>query len=116
MDQTNPFVDLTGATDYSILMVSEKEIEKIASLARLSLTSEEKTAFAQQISNVLNAFKELENVNTDGVEPLMTATDITPYWREDKVAPGFGAEKAVASAPEKVGNLFKVPPVVGSGE
>jgi aspartyl-tRNA(Asn)/glutamyl-tRNA(Gln) amidotransferase subunit C len=107
-------VDLPKQKDYSNAMVSEQEIEKIASLARLSLTSEEKTAFAKQISSVLNHFQELAMVNTEGVEPLVTPTDIEPYWREDKVIPGMGSEKAVAGAPEKVGNLFKVPPVVGS--
>lgn len=95
-------------------MVSEKEIEKIATLARLSLSAEEKQAFAKQISSVLDYFQEMAQVNTDGVEPLVTATDIEPYWRDDKALPGFGAETAVDQAPEKVGNLFKVPPVVGS--
>lgn len=82
-------------------------------MARLSLTNEEKQAFAKQISSVLKHFEQLAQVNTQGVEPLITPTDIEPYWREDKVVEWKGADAAVAEAPEKTGNLFKVPPVVG---
>jgi len=94
-------------------MVSEKEVEKIARLARLKLTDAEKTAYAKQLSNVLNHFQQLSAVATDGVEPLVTPTDIVDQWRKDEVKNWKGAETAVREAPEKVGNLFKVPPVVG---
>lgn len=94
-------------------MVSEKEVEKIAKLARLQLSDAEKQAFAQQLSSVLNHFQQLASVSTDGVEPLVTPTDIVERWRADEVKTWKGAEAAVREAPEKVGNLFKVPPVVG---
>jgi aspartyl-tRNA(Asn)/glutamyl-tRNA(Gln) amidotransferase subunit C len=94
-------------------MVSEKEVEKIASLSRLKLTDAEKQAFATQLSNVLNHFQQLSSVVTDGVEPLVTPTDVVDQWRKDEVKVWKDAETAVREAPEKVGNLFKVPPVVG---
>jgi len=94
-------------------MVSEKEVEKIAQLARLSLTEAEKQAFAQQLSSVLSHFKQLAEVPTDGVEPLVTPTDMVEEWRVDQVQTWGDPETAVREAPEKVGNLFKVPPVVG---
>lgn len=94
-------------------MVSEKEVEKIAQLARLSLTEAEKQAFAKQLSSVLSHFQQLGEVPTDGVEPLVTPTDMVEEWRVDQVQTWGDAETAVREAPEKVGNLFKVPPVVG---
>jgi aspartyl-tRNA(Asn)/glutamyl-tRNA(Gln) amidotransferase subunit C len=61
----------------------------------------------------LNHFQQLSAVATDGVEPLVTPTDIPDQWRKDEVKTWKGAETAVREAPEKIGNLFKVPPVVG---
>lgn len=94
-------------------VVSEQQVEKIAFLARLSVTSEERQAFARQLSSILNYFNQMSAIKTDGVEPLVTPTDMVCEWREDRVQAWRGAEAAIAGAPEKVGNLFKVPPVVG---
>lgn len=93
--------------------VSEDDVKKIAFLARLSLTPEEHKAFAAQLSLVLSHFQQMAAVPTDGVEPLVTPTDIGPHWRDDRTQNWRGAEVAVGEAPERVGNLFKVPPVVG---
>ena len=95
------------------IMFSEKDVEKVAVLARLSLTSEEKQEYARQLSSILAYFQQLAEVDTKGVEPLVTPTDMENIWREDQPKPWLGADTAVASAPEKAGNLFKVPPVVG---
>jgi aspartyl-tRNA(Asn)/glutamyl-tRNA(Gln) amidotransferase subunit C len=94
-------------------MFSEKDVENIAYLARLSLTSEEKQAYARQLSSILNYFQQLAEVDTKNVEPLVTPTDMVAEWRADKLKTWRGSEAAVSQAPEKVGNLFKVPPVVG---
>jgi aspartyl-tRNA(Asn)/glutamyl-tRNA(Gln) amidotransferase subunit C len=94
-------------------MVSEKEIEKIALLARLSLTDAEKKAYATQLTAILNYFQQLTEVNTEGIEPLVNGLDASSVWREDEVKVWANAETAVREAPEKMGNLFKVPPVVG---
>lgn len=95
-------------------MISEEQVARVALLARLSLTPEETKLMATQLSSVLKHFEEVSKINTDGVEPLITPTDIEAFWREDK-AEGWenAAEKAMQNAPESVGNLFKVPPVVG---
>jgi aspartyl-tRNA(Asn)/glutamyl-tRNA(Gln) amidotransferase subunit C len=95
-------------------MISEDEVARVAHLARLSLTAEETKKLAQQLSSVLQHFEHVSKVKTEGVEPMVTPTDIEQFWREDKAQTWDGAsEKAMANAPEAVGNLFKVPPVVG---
>lgn len=95
-------------------MISEDEVSRVAHLARLSLSSEEIKKLAEQLSTVLKHFEHVSKINTDGIEPLVTPTDIEPFWREDKVVDATGAsEAAMQNAPESVGNLFKVPPVVG---
>lgn len=95
-------------------MISEEQVARVAHLARLSLTPDETKMMAAQLSSVLKHFEEVSKVNTDGIEPLVTPTDIEPLWREDRAQPWENAsEKAMQNAPEAVGNLFKVPPVVG---
>lgn len=94
-------------------MLSEDVVEKVAKLARLSLTKETCQALAQQLSSVLAHFDHVSKVPTEGVEPMVTPTDIEQYWREDEQKVWADAEVALSNAPEKVGQLFKVPPVVG---
>jgi aspartyl-tRNA(Asn)/glutamyl-tRNA(Gln) amidotransferase subunit C len=95
-------------------MISEEQVARVAHLARLSLTPDETKMMAEQLSSVLKHFEEVSKVNTDGIEPLVTPTDMDAFWREDKVETWENAaEKAMQNAPEAVGNLFKVPPVVG---
>jgi aspartyl-tRNA(Asn)/glutamyl-tRNA(Gln) amidotransferase subunit C len=94
-------------------MISEEQVARVAHLARLSLSPEETKLLAQQLSSVLKHFEHVSRVNTDGVEPLVTPTDIEEFWREDKAQGWETPEVAVQNAPEAVGNLFKVPPVVG---
>ncbi len=95
-------------------MISEKEVARVAHLARLSLSEEESKTLAAQLSTVLNHFEQVAKIDTTGVEPLVTPTDMEFIWREDKVETWPGAaEAAVENAPEAVGHLFKVPPVVG---
>lgn len=57
-------------------------------------------------------FDKISNLPTDGIEPLVTPTEIENFWREDKNENNYTPEEMVANAPSKQGSLFKVPPVV----
>lgn len=94
-------------------MISEDEVARVAHLARLSLEPSEAKQLAQDLSSILKHFEQVSKVDTQGVEPLITPTDMKMYWREDVAQTWESAEQAMANAPEAVGNLFKVPPVVG---
>jgi aspartyl-tRNA(Asn)/glutamyl-tRNA(Gln) amidotransferase subunit C len=93
-------------------MIDQKTIEHIAKLARLKITNEEAKTYGEQLSKVLAHFEKISMINTQGVEPLVTPSEIEFVPREDKVIKEYSAEQMVANAPEKAGNLFKVPPVV----
>lgn len=90
-----------------------KTVEKIANLSRLQLTQEEIENFSKHFSMILEHFKEIENVKTDGIEPLVTPTQIEALIMKDEVQKKLTSEEICANAPEKSGHLFKVPPVVG---
>ena len=94
-------------------MITKDEVARVAHLARLSLSAEETQLLSEQLTSVLKHFAEVSKVDTTGVLPLVTPTDVHEFWRDDKSIKWADAEAAMANAPEAVGNLFKVPPVVG---
>ncbi len=93
-------------------MIDQKTIEHIAKLARLYVSDQEAKAYSQQLSKVLDYFEQISKVKTDGVEPLVTPSDVQSFWRADVAKKELSAEELVANAPQKTGNLFTVPPVV----
>ncbi len=93
-------------------MITEDEIKKIAKLAKLSMPENESKEFAEQLSGALKHFEQMTKINTDGIEPLVTPTQIEHFLRPDQAVQEISADKMVENAPEKIGNLFKVPPVV----
>lgn len=93
-------------------MIDKKTIENVAKLARLNISKAEADEFSRQLAKALEHFAKVSEIDTSGVEPLITPTEIEAFWREDVIEQSFTAEEMTANAPEKSGNLFKVPPVV----
>lgn len=93
--------------------LTKDTVQHVAKLARLKLTDDEISAFSNQLSVVLENFEKIAQVDTNGVEPLITPTDMTMILREDVADTNVSSEKFLKNAPEKSGHLFKVPPVVG---
>ncbi|MGC8537965.1 MAG: Asp-tRNA(Asn)/Glu-tRNA(Gln) amidotransferase subunit GatC [Candidatus Micrarchaeia archaeon] len=65
--------------------VDKAMLERICANAKLSLTSSEEERFISEMEEILSAFRELESVDTKGVQPAYHATEIRNVWREDKV-------------------------------
>ncbi len=93
-------------------MIDRKTIESVARLARLEINDLEAEELATHLAKAIQHFDAIAKVKTDGVEPLITPIEIKAYYREDVVVKDFTAEEMTENAPEKAGNLFKVPPVV----
>jgi aspartyl-tRNA(Asn)/glutamyl-tRNA(Gln) amidotransferase subunit C len=87
-------------------------IDRIANLARLALTPEEKEKFSVQLADVLTNIEKLKQVNVDGVEPTAHAFPIYNVWADDVAKPGLSVEDALRNAPEKRDNMIVVPKVV----
>lgn len=90
-----------------------KTVEKIANLSRLKLTPEEADSFSKHFTLILDQFKEIENVDTQGITPLVTPVQLAAHIVKDEAVKIYTSEAILANAPEKSGHLFKVPPVVG---
>lgn len=84
----------------------------MAKLSRLEVSETQGQEYALQLNNIMGFFDKISVLNTNGVEPLVTPTEIENFLREDKVENQFAVEDIVANAPSRQGSLFKVPPVV----
>lgn len=88
------------------------DVEYVARLARLELSSAEKELFAGQMGSILGYVDKLKEVNTDGIVPTSHAVPMENAFREDITTPPIGLEKALANAPERAGSFFAVPKVI----
>ncbi len=95
--------------------IDEAQVRHIAKLARLNLSEEEVRLFAGQLGDIVEYVKQLESVDTDGVEPMAHALPVTDVLRDDVPGGSFSPEQALANAPQREGNFFKVPAVLDQG-
>lgn len=105
-------MDKESSQENSNASFQAEEIYKVAHLARLKISKEELEKFTPQLQTIFENFTRIAKVNTEGVEPLVTPTDIEMYLREDTVENFAAMDEVLTGAPEKMGRLFKVPPVV----
>jgi len=80
-------------------------------LARIQLTPEEIKSFTQQLNNILDYFKKLEEIDTSAVEPTYHILDLVNVTRPDKVTPSLPVDEVLANAPKKQENYFKAPKI-----
>ena len=92
-------------------MITLKEVEHVATLARLSLTEEEKKLFAEQLSKILDYFSQLEKIDTTDIEPMSHPVDAANVLREDIVVDPPGHVAMLKTAPDKEGQFLKVPKI-----
>lgn len=88
------------------------DVEHVAQLARLGLTSDEKALFQQQLGEVLRYIDKLKQVDVSAVEASAHAVPMFNVVREDEAQPCFTAEEALRNAPRQANNLFIVPKVI----
>jgi aspartyl-tRNA(Asn)/glutamyl-tRNA(Gln) amidotransferase subunit C len=92
---------------------SRADVERVARLARLELTADEKDLFARQLTEILAYAEQIQRVPTDGVEPTSHAGDAAAL-RDDVVALSLPREESLAAGPDADPStgLFKVPRVL----
>lgn len=93
-------------------MLSPQEIDKIASLARLGLSEEEKSRFAKELSEVIDYFKKLQELDTSRVDLNLSETENTNRTRLDKSKDFSSQEKILANAPMREDTFIKVKSVL----
>jgi aspartyl-tRNA(Asn)/glutamyl-tRNA(Gln) amidotransferase subunit C len=87
-------------------------VRKVAKLARLRTTDADAEVLTGELNNILKMIEQLNEVNTDGVEPMTSVIEMNLPERADKVTDGGIPEKILANAPEATAGFFVVPKVV----
>jgi aspartyl-tRNA(Asn)/glutamyl-tRNA(Gln) amidotransferase subunit C len=89
------------------------EVERIAALARLALTEDEKTLYTEQLGRILDYARQVGELDTRGASPT-TAVDVERLReRPDVPHVPLSREAALANAPDAAAGLFRVPKVLG---
>jgi aspartyl-tRNA(Asn)/glutamyl-tRNA(Gln) amidotransferase subunit C len=91
---------------------TDLNIDRIATLARLALTPEEREKFSAQLVDVLANIEKLREVDVTGVEPTAHAFPVYNVWADDVAEPGLSVEDVLRNAPAQRDNMIVVPKVV----
>ena len=92
-------------------MITIKDVEHVAKLARLSLTDDEKEKFTHQLGDVLAHVEKMNEVDTTGVEPMNHPIDFYNVTREDVKIYENTRDELMQNAPDVEGEFFKVPKI-----
>jgi aspartyl-tRNA(Asn)/glutamyl-tRNA(Gln) amidotransferase subunit C len=94
------------------MSVDKDTVAKIAKLARIRVSEDDRAALAGDLSNILGWIEQLSELDTEGVEPMTSVVEMDLPRRADKVTDGDIADKVLANAPEGTDRFFAVPKVV----
>lgn len=94
------------------MKISKDDIIKVSELARLEFNEEELEKFTEQLGKILEYIEQLNELNTDNVEPTSHVLDMSTPLREDKVVEWLSTEEVLKNAPESEDDFFVVPQVI----
>ena len=92
--------------------LSREEVQHIAQLARVGLSEEDIARFREQLSEILDYFQRLRQVNMDDVPPTAHTLALQNIMRDDEPQRSFPQEEVLANAPRREGELFRVQAVL----
>jgi aspartyl-tRNA(Asn)/glutamyl-tRNA(Gln) amidotransferase subunit C len=96
--------------------ITESDIEKVAQLAHLEITDEERRVFAPQMVEIVSYVEQLNEIDTSAIEPalggLTPEEEQTNCWRADETRPSLGQKVALDQAPDPASGHFRVPKVL----
>ncbi len=88
--------------------LTREEVLHVAALCRIGLSEEDLEAFAHQLSEILQMFRTLGELDTEGVPPTGHAASLETVLREDEAGPSLSNADALSNAPDRVGDRFRV--------
>jgi len=91
------------------MAITRDEVLHVARLARLELSEEEIERFQEQLSAILEAVGKVAELELTEVPPTAHPLDLSNVWADDEPRPSLSVEEALSSAPQRSGNLFRVP-------
>ena len=92
--------------------LTKAEVEHVARLARLELNENEKEQFTGQLNDILGFVEKLNQLDTASIEPTAHAIPVTNVFRPDRAGSSLEPDQALANAPDRVDDYFKVPKIL----
>jgi aspartyl-tRNA(Asn)/glutamyl-tRNA(Gln) amidotransferase subunit C len=96
-----------------VASLSRKDVEHVAHLARLGLSEEELGRLEGQLNHILDQYAVLAELDTEHIAPTAQTIELENILRDDEVVPSLAADEILALAPERAGQYFVVPPILG---
>jgi len=93
-------------------LISPRDVEHVALLARLELTAEEKELYTKQLNDILLYAEMLNQLDTEGVLPTAHVLPLNNVFRDDAAGEHLTADEVLANAPRRDGLFFIVPKIV----
>ena len=94
------------------MKINKEVISKLSGLSKLKFNNEEAELISKDLSKMVNFINQLNELETDGIEPLIHMNEEVNNWREDKLGDVLDQEKALANSPVKDSTYFKLPKVL----
>ncbi|MFD1360799.1 Asp-tRNA(Asn)/Glu-tRNA(Gln) amidotransferase subunit GatC [Lentibacillus salinarum] len=92
--------------------ISKDQVKHVANLARLAITEEEADMFTDHLSSIIQYAEQLNELDTDNVEPTTHVLDLKNVLREDKPKEWISKEDAMKNAPDEQEGYFRVPSIL----
>jgi len=96
-----------------IMALSRADVEKVSLLGRLLLSEAELDTMTTQLGRVVGYVEQLSEVNTEAVQPMAHALDMQNVFRDDVLRASLPREAALANAPKRDSECYRVPAVLG---
>ena len=93
--------------------LTRADVEHVAYLARLGLTSDELARLEGQLNHILDQYAKLAELDTDAIPPTAQTIELENILREDVARPSMAPEDVLANAPQRDGDFFVVPAILG---
>jgi aspartyl-tRNA(Asn)/glutamyl-tRNA(Gln) amidotransferase subunit C len=94
------------------MKIDTKVVDELAHLARLSYENEAKQEIVTELNKIIAFVEKLDEINTDGIEPLIYMVNETNVTREDKMKQDVSQDEGLKNAPKKDSDYFRVPKVI----
>lgn len=95
------------------MALDREAVEKVSLLARLKLSDTELDTMTEQLSKIVGYIDQLSELNTDNVQPMAHAVEQHNVFREDAVGDSLPRDEALANAPKRDDECYRVPAVLG---
>ncbi len=95
------------------MKLTQDDVRKVAMLSRLRLSDGELAQITEQLDQIVQYFELLDGLNTDDVEPMAHAMNLENVFANDELQPSLAREAALANAPKRDDECYRVPAVLG---